>query len=350
MVEKTIDAISSRSRKVDGTPTSLADLGYQHVGVDDGWQACKTGKDCTFHADDGAPLVNTTKFPDLSALVKYGEAKQVLVGWYQINCICCDEFSDTDNATWKKSVYTADVKQLTDAGFYGVKLDDCGDGTGEGLIERVRAINASGRAMLIENSNQGVGGPAPAKPRNGRDNPKDADAPCPFNLFRTGGDIIPDFGTVIAKLQRTIPYLGNKSFAPISRPGCWAYPDSEFVVATLPPGPTFLSPSCPPSLLGSRLTTNPGRTRTHSARGGQLSQWRRSHKSLPRVSHPLRRLVYRFLPPRTWAGYHQRHQTGLGLGHHLQQVGFACACAWRVCLERVSICACPLGHMCVLLL
>ena len=221
MVEKTIDAISSRSRKVDGAPTSLADLGYKRVGVDDGWQACKKGKDCTFHADDGAPVVNTTKFPDLKALVKYGEAKEVLVGWYQINCICCDEFTDTDNTTWKKNVYAADVKQLTTAGFYGVKLDDCGDGTGEGLIERVKAINASGRAMLIENSNQGVGGPAPAQPRDGRDNPKDADAPCPFNLFRTGGDIIPDFGVVIGKLQRTIPYLGNKSFAPISRPGCW---------------------------------------------------------------------------------------------------------------------------------
>ena len=247
MVGKTIDAISSRSRKVDGTPTSLTDLGYQRVGVDDGWQACKKGKDCTFHSDDGTPVVNTTKFPDLSALVKYGEAKQVLVGWYQINCICCDEFSDTDNATWKKSVYTADAKQLTDAGFYGVKLDDCGDGTGEGLIGRVKAINASGRAMLIENSNQGVGGPAPAKPHNGRDNPKDAEAPCPFNLFRTGGDIIPDFGTVIAKLQRTIPYLGNKSFAPISRPGCWAYPDSESRrFLSLPPSPT---PSLPfPSL------------------------------------------------------------------------------------------------------
>ena len=64
---------------------------------------------------------------------------------------------------------------------------------------------------------------APA--HNGRDNPVSAEAPCPFNFFRTGGDIVPDFGVVISKLQRTVPYLGNSSFAPISRPGCWAYPD-----------------------------------------------------------------------------------------------------------------------------
>ena len=63
--------------------------------------------------------------------------------------------------------------------------------------------------MLIENSNQGVGGPAPAAPRNKRDNPTTADAPCPFNLFRTGGDIVPDFGVVISKLQRTVPYVNR---------------------------------------------------------------------------------------------------------------------------------------------
>ena len=52
--------------------------------------------------------------------------------------------------------------------------------------------------------NQGVGGPAPAVPHNGRDNPTNANAPCPFNMFRTGGDIVPDFGVVIDKLQRTV--------------------------------------------------------------------------------------------------------------------------------------------------
>ena len=55
-IEATIDAVTSKARTVDGVPTSLADLGYKHVGVDDGWQACNTGKDCSFHAADGKRL------------------------------------------------------------------------------------------------------------------------------------------------------------------------------------------------------------------------------------------------------------------------------------------------------
>ena len=31
-----MDAMVNRSRKVDGKPTSLLDLGYNHVGVDGG--------------------------------------------------------------------------------------------------------------------------------------------------------------------------------------------------------------------------------------------------------------------------------------------------------------------------
>lgn len=80
-VEATIDAITDKSRKVGGVPTSLADLGYRHVGVDDGWQACKTGKDCSFHGADGTPLVNISKFPSLKSIVEYGNARKVMVGW-----------------------------------------------------------------------------------------------------------------------------------------------------------------------------------------------------------------------------------------------------------------------------
>ena len=35
-IESIIDALSDKARTVDGIPTSLADLGYTHVGVDDG--------------------------------------------------------------------------------------------------------------------------------------------------------------------------------------------------------------------------------------------------------------------------------------------------------------------------
>ena len=42
-------------------------------------------------------------------------------------------------------------------------------------------------------------------------------------MFRSGGDIGPDWGNIYGKLQYVRPYLTlNK---PVSRPGCWAFPD-----------------------------------------------------------------------------------------------------------------------------
>ena len=67
---------------------SLLSLGYARVGVDDGWQACGTGRaaingtsggEKSFHAEDGSPLVNKSTFPDLKALVDYGHSKKVLL-------------------------------------------------------------------------------------------------------------------------------------------------------------------------------------------------------------------------------------------------------------------------------
>jgi alpha-galactosidase len=59
---------------------------YDHVGVDDGWQACGTGVKKSFHAADGTPLVNASTFPDLKSLVDYGHGKQIKMGWYDDNC------------------------------------------------------------------------------------------------------------------------------------------------------------------------------------------------------------------------------------------------------------------------
>jgi hypothetical protein len=81
-------------------------------------------------------------------------------------------------------------------------------------------INASGKAMMIENSNQGFGNPqrgackgnmqcpgcnnSVVKDGCGRGNPNNTLAPgwCPYNMFRTCGDIGPDFGGVMGRLGR----------------------------------------------------------------------------------------------------------------------------------------------------
>ena len=63
-----MDGMVARERLVDGVPTSLCDLGYCDVGLDDNWQACGAGVNGSFHAADGTPLWNTTRFPDVKAM------------------------------------------------------------------------------------------------------------------------------------------------------------------------------------------------------------------------------------------------------------------------------------------
>jgi alpha-galactosidase len=91
-IRATIDAIVSRKRKNhNGEMTSLADVGFGRVGVDDGWQACGTGvrlDHTSFHAWDGTPLINASTFPSLKEMVKYGHAAGVKMGWVRRLSVC----------------------------------------------------------------------------------------------------------------------------------------------------------------------------------------------------------------------------------------------------------------------
>jgi len=63
-MEQVMAAVASRSRSVDGVPTSLADLGYTDVGLDDGWQLDNSGPGGKgFHNATGGPIVDTTGGP-----------------------------------------------------------------------------------------------------------------------------------------------------------------------------------------------------------------------------------------------------------------------------------------------
>ena len=104
---------------------SLADVGFGRVGVDDGgrdlgycsppsgfdilptgWQACGTGvmdnrtHKASFHAVDGAPLINTSKFASLKSLVDYGHSKGVKMGWYLVrNVRICSFIHESPHTT-----------------------------------------------------------------------------------------------------------------------------------------------------------------------------------------------------------------------------------------------------------
>lgn len=83
LLQTQMDAIVSRKRLVNGVPTSLADLGYTDVGLDDDWQACGSyGVDkFTYHDESGVPQVNTQLFPDMAAMTAHGHALNLTVGW-----------------------------------------------------------------------------------------------------------------------------------------------------------------------------------------------------------------------------------------------------------------------------
>eukprot|EP01052_Picozoa_sp_SAG31_P052622 SAG31_NODE_13075_length_894_cov_1.894340_1_plen_123_part_00 len=96
------DALADRSRLVDGHPTSLLELGYDHVGLDDAWQACGTGINGSFHDADGKPLVNLKSFPNMAEMNRLIHAKGVKSGWYLNNCIC--EESGKLQRNWLRQV------------------------------------------------------------------------------------------------------------------------------------------------------------------------------------------------------------------------------------------------------
>jgi len=192
-----------------GKAMSLLDLGYTRAGIDDGWQMCDSyrvmpSNSSAFHDAQGAPIVNESKFPDLRALTDYATSKRVLLGWYENNCICHESGGHIRNQTWRNLSYYGDVQQLVQNNFSGIKIDNCGLHNDMDLYAAL--MNATGRAFMVERSDQGKGTPT-------------NDSWCPYNMFRSSGDIRPSWSSINHNLHTVLGYTN------ISRPGCWAYPD-----------------------------------------------------------------------------------------------------------------------------
>ena len=85
----TMDKMVARTRTVGGKPTSLLDLGYNNVGLDDNWQACGTGVNGSFHAIDGTPLINTKTFPSMADMTAHGHKLGLRVGWCEYAFCTC---------------------------------------------------------------------------------------------------------------------------------------------------------------------------------------------------------------------------------------------------------------------
>lgn len=234
-MKRAMHGVMDKSRKLhNGTVVSLADLGYNWVSMDDGWQGCncsthqmvdlslpkcsigdcRSGK-CSWHdpitgmpkvkGDDATkPESNTNRFPNgMKSLVDYGHSLGLKVGSYLNNCICMER---------GKPQYEQDVEWLVNvAGFDGVKIDNCGGS--HNVTYYAELFNKTGKHIRIEDCHTY---PAHSSIVGGK-------FFCPMNMFRTGGDISAAFGSIYGEIMSTISF--NDADVPLSRPGCWAYPD-----------------------------------------------------------------------------------------------------------------------------
>jgi len=207
-MQSAIDALTDKLWTIDGKANqSLFDAGYGAMGIDEGWEGCGQGINGTQHTANGDPVINTARFPDTAGLVKYGHERGLKIGWYENGCACGERRALEQN-------YEGDVRVLHAMGFDGVKLDGCGAQRNMTLYAEL--MKATGKAFLIENCHWGRCTAS-----------DDSSCPtkdwCPFNWFRTSGDINASPMSWLGNLQTTIQF--QDPVAPLSRPGCWAYPD-----------------------------------------------------------------------------------------------------------------------------
>jgi len=212
MMNDAMDALTAKEWDVGvgvEDKVSLADVGYASVGVDEGWEGCHEGVNGTQHDADGYPVVNK-KFPDLKSLVDRGHKAGLKVGWYLNGCACGEKKEVRKN-------YEGDIMRLHEYGFDSVKIDGCGAQVNQTFYAEL--MRATGRNYTIENCHWGKCGPF-------RGDPDGSSCPtedwCPFNFYRTSGDINSGNMSWFRNLQSAERFLGNP---PLSRPGCWAYPD-----------------------------------------------------------------------------------------------------------------------------
>ena len=234
LFERQIDALADRSRKVDGTPTSLADLGFNSVGIDDCWQDCLAPESIngSYHNEKGEPIVDKKRFPDLRALSDYGASRGISLGWYGNNCPetsgtgrsqkYCGEYGKLER-DWPLALH-GDVKALLAANFSGIKLDNPHCGAGGGVdgdmevyyaeLQRQQAARKQAGQVVIENCHYDTSYPRWIDHPGGQ-------LACPMHLFRVSNDIKSNWQTIMTNAAATAPFAD--AGASMSRPGCWAY-------------------------------------------------------------------------------------------------------------------------------
>ena len=203
---------------------SLLSLGYDNVGIDDGWQKCGAGVNHSFHNASGFPIWDTSKFPDPHAMVrKAKEHHGVGIGWYGNNCNCKESMFAHN---WTGGHPAQDAAAAAALGFSGIKIDGCGPALNMTLWTEQLKANGRNKGMVIEDCldksfwwrNEVPSTPTPQLLRD-----------CPSHFYRITRDIAPSFISAMFNINfmtnKLAPYLHDPALAP--RPGCWSYPGTS---------------------------------------------------------------------------------------------------------------------------
>ena len=141
-------AMAEKKFLVDGKPASYCDLGYCDVGLDDAWQKCSTSA-LKYHDEQGNPLINKLRFPDMRRMTAKAHSLGLKAGWYGNNCICKETRTD------EYKFYKGDAEATVALGFDSIKLDGCGAQRNLGLWNDIlQKLKPSG--ILIENCHWGT--------------------------------------------------------------------------------------------------------------------------------------------------------------------------------------------------
>ena len=238
IIRAQIDALTDRKWTVDGKLTSVQDLGYSSVGIDEGWELCHNrsgpiqrngtsqpsgsggsvspwgaGID---HFPNGTPTVNDKFNGKLKALVRYAHSKHVEMGFYYNGCACANHGHGRPGTRAGSPAhdYAGDIALLHDAGFSGVKFDNCGGQ--RNLTLYAELMQATGANFTIENCHWGTCSTDDASSCPSRDW-------CPFNFFRSSGDINSDQMSWFNNLQSVVKTQSWEN--PLAGPHCWSNPD-----------------------------------------------------------------------------------------------------------------------------
>jgi hypothetical protein len=93
IIEGNVIMLAARNRTINGKLQSLADIGYNDAGIDDGWQKCGNygPNKFRYHSAAGDPVIDIVKFPNLTHLTTLAHSLNLTAGWYGNACGCAAE-------------------------------------------------------------------------------------------------------------------------------------------------------------------------------------------------------------------------------------------------------------------